>query len=307
MSLSFPVAPMKAAMGTVPADGDEPAWAFEIKWDGHRTLAHIGGGRARLQSTAGHDVSERWAEVVDLGGAVNATSAILDGEMLVIGPDGRPSFDLIQRGGAREHPAVFHAFDVLSIGGTDTISLPYRDRRRILSELVEDGDHWRVPSHRIGGGTDLLTATAEQGLEGIMAKRLEASYQPGKRSKDWLKIKNRQRITAPIGGFTSGTGNRASTFGALLIGHPDSPQKGPLRFAGGVGTGFTQAVLEELRDRLGELVTADCPFDPPPAAAASRNATWVEPSLQALIDIAEFTNDEHVRHASFVGLVDIGR
>jgi bifunctional non-homologous end joining protein LigD len=306
MSLSFPVAPMKAAMGNVPADGDEPAWAFEIKWDGHRTLAHVGGGRARLQSTAGHDVSERWAEVVDLGSAVNATSAIIDGEMLVIGADGRPSFDLIQRGGTREHPAVFHAFDVLAIGGTDTISLPYRDRRRLLSELVEDDDHWSVPSHRVGGGADLLAATVEQGLEGIIAKRLDAPYQPGRRSKDWLKIKNRRRVAVPVGGFTSGTGNRASTFGALLIGHPDSPTGGPLRFAGGVGTGFTQSVLEELREKLAGLTTSACPFDPPPPTTAMRNATWVEPRLHALIEIAEFTNDGYARHASFVGLVEPG-
>lgn len=300
MALRFPVSPMKATLGTLPASDD--GWAYEIKWDGHRTLAHVDGAAVRLQTTSGKVSSERWPEVLDLAGAVNADTAILDGEMLVIGDDGRPSFDLVQARDASRHPAMFHAFDVLSINGTDTIELPYAARRDLLLQLVEPGDHWAVPAHHLSGGQALLDATAEQGLEGLIAKRVDSTYRPGARSKEWLKLKNRVRVEVVIGGFTAGTGNRSSTFGALLVGVEEDD--GRLRFAGGVGTGFTHDVLDSLRTRLTTLVTERCPFDPEPPRPITRTATWVDPELRAVVDIAEFTNDGHVRHASFVGLVD---
>ncbi len=302
MALAFPVAPMKATMGSLPADGDDQRWAFEIKWDGHRTLAHVEAGRVRFQSSGGGDVSERWADVAGLATATVGGPAILDGEMLVIGEDGRPSFDLVQRRDPTRHRAVFHVFDVLRIGEHDTVTLPYADRRRLLGEILDDGDHWRVPAARIGDGEALLAATADQGLEGVIAKRVDSRYVPGSRSKDWIKVKNRRTVTVPIGGFTAGSGNRSTTFGSLLVGHPDSPDGGPLAFAGGVGTGFSQAVLEELAAVLRPLSTDVCPFDPPPAPAVRRTATWVRPALHATVEIAEFTNEGHVRHASFVGL-----
>jgi bifunctional non-homologous end joining protein LigD len=306
VALRFPVSPMKATLGTLPASDD--GWAYEIKWDGHRTLAHIDGSSVRLQTTSGKISSERWPEVLDIAGAVNADTAILDGEMLVIGDDGLPSFDLVQARDASRHPAMFQAFDVLSINGTDTVDLPYTSRRDLLMQLVEPGDHWAVPAHHLTGGKALLDATAEQGLEGLIAKRVDSVYRPGARSKDWLKLKNRVRVEVVIGGFTAGTGNRSSTFGALLVGvvEPDvaSGADGRLRFAGGVGTGFTHDVLESLRSRLAALETEQCPFDPVPPRPIARTATWVAPELRAIVDIAEFTNDGHVRHASFVGLVD---
>jgi bifunctional non-homologous end joining protein LigD len=297
VGLSFPVAPMKATLGSLPASDD--GWAYEIKWDGHRTLGHVSSGVTRLQTTSGHDSSERWPEVMAIGGSVNASSAILDGEMLVIGEDGRPSFDLVQRRDPTKHPAMFQAFDVLSIDGTDTIELPYVDRRTLLSQLLDPGDHWTIPAHHVGGGTELLAATVDQQLEGLIAKRLDSTYRPGSRSKDWLKIKNRIRTEVVIGGFTAGTGARSATFGALLVGVPEDDR---LRFAGGVGTGFTQNMLEQLLQRLRPLTTAACPFDPAPSAGIDRTATWVRPELAAVVEIAEFTNDGHVRHASFVEL-----
>jgi bifunctional non-homologous end joining protein LigD len=217
----------------------------------------------------------------------------------VIGEDGRPSFDLVQRRDATKHPAMFHAFDVLSIDGTDTIGLPYTDRRALLTQVLDAGDHWAVPAHHVGGGEALLAATVDQQLEGLIAKRLDSTYRPGTRSKDWLKIKNRIRTEVVVGGFTEGTGARSSTFGALLVGVHDDDR---LRFAGGVGTGFTQTVLEQLLRRLRPLATETCPFDPTPPAAIRRTATWVRPELTAIVEIAEFTNDGHVRHASFVEL-----
>lgn len=299
MSLSFPVAPMKATLGSLPTSDD--GWAYEIKWDGHRTLAHVDRGTTRLQTTSGRDSSDRWPEVTDIAGSVHADTAILDGEMLVIGDDGRPSFDLVQRRDPSRHPAMFHAFDVLSINGTDTVSLPYTDRRALLRDVLDDGDHWAIPAHHVGGGSALLAATADQQLEGLIAKRLDSTYRVGTRSRDWLKIKNRVTIDVVIGGFTAGTGNRSTTFGALLVGVVESDR---LRFAGGVGTGFTHATLDDLTTSLRPLVIDACPFEPEPPAAIRRTATWVRPELTASIEIAEFTNDGQVRHASFLHLTE---
>ena len=285
--------------GAVP-DGDE--WAFEIKWDGYRTIVHIGDGRVRLQSTAGHDVTERWPEFADLPGSVNARSAILDGELIVFDDDGRPRFDLVQRSGVgSDRQAVIQFFDVLQIDGNDTTDLPYIDRRRLLDQLIEPGDNWTVPSYRIGDGPTLLAATAEQGLEGVIAKRIDSRYRPGTRTKDWRKIKNRTSVELTIGGFTAGTGNRSDSFGALLVGRP-TPEG--LTFAGGVGTGFDQRTLRTLTDQLRELATDECPFEPSPPASVARATTWVEPVLRTKIEIAEFTNDGLVRHATFISLID---
>ena len=163
---------------------------------------------------------------------MHADTAILDTELVVLDDDGRPQFNLVQR---HTRPAVLFVFDVLRVGDHDTIELPYEDRRRLLDQLVEPGDHWSVPGHRIGDGAALLEATDEQGLEGVMAKRLGSTYVPGKRSANWRKVKNRRRVEVVIGGFTTGEGNRSGAFGALLVGQWDGDR---LAFAGGVGTGF---------------------------------------------------------------------
>ena len=301
MALGFPVAPMKATMGSTSAVPEGDDWAFEIKWDGYRTIVHVADGRVRLQSTAGHDVSDRWPEFTELASSVNADSAILDGELIVFDDRGHPSFELVQRSGVgSDRQAVIQFFDVLQVDGTDTTELPYLDRRRLLYQLVEPGDNWTVPSFSVGNGAALLAATAEQGLEGVIAKRVDSRYRPGTRSKEWRKLKNRITVELTIGGFTSGTGNRASTFGALLVGRRDDD--GPLRFAGGVGTGFDQRMLDALTEQLRDLAVETCPFDPPPPPAIRRTATWVEPVLRAEVEIAEFTNDGLVRHASFTRL-----
>jgi len=305
MPLSFPVLPMKATMGSTGAVPDGDGWAFEVKWDGYRTVVHVADGAARLQSTAGHEVTDRWPEFAGLAASVNAPSAILDGELVVFDDDGRPSFELTQRSGVgSERQAAIQLFDVLQVDGTDTIDLPYLDRRWLLAQLVEPGVNWAVPSFSVGNGAALVAATAEQGLEGVIAKLVDSRYRPGTRSKDWRKIKHRTAVELTIGGFTAGTGNRSGTFGALLVGQPatDVSASGALRFAGGVGTGFDQPALTELTARLRSLTTEVCPFDPPPPTTVRRTATWVEPSLRALVEIAEFTGDGLVRHASFLRL-----
>jgi bifunctional non-homologous end joining protein LigD len=291
---------MKATMGSPSHVPEGDAWAFEIKWDGYRTIVHVADGQIRLQSTAGHDVTSRWPEFAGLADALNATSAILDGELIVFDDDGRPSFDLVQHSGVgSDRQAVLQLFDVLQVDGTDTVDVPYADRRRLLDQIVEPGSNWTIPRHILGDGAELVAATANQGLEGVIAKRVDSIYRPGTRSKDWLKIKHRTQVELTIGGFTQGTGNRATTFGALLVGVPSADG---LRFAGGVGTGFDRRTLESLTVRLHDLATGQCPFEPEPPAAIRRTATWVEPVLRATVDIAEFTNDGHVRHATFAAL-----
>lgn len=296
VALAFPVVPMKGVLGSLPPDDDR--WAFEIKYDGYRTLAFVDGGQSRLQSTTLADVSRRWPEIGGLPTGVHAASAILDGELAVLDDLGRPRFELIQR---HERQAVFFVFDLLQLDGRDTIGLPYEERRRLLAEVVEPGSNWTVTAHHVGDGAALLDATAAQELEGVMAKRLGSTYQPGARTPNWRKIKNRVRVEVVIGGFTAGTGNRESTFGSILVGRPID---GVLAFAGGVGSGFDQRTLASLRHRFEDLRTDDCPFTPTPPRAVVRQATWVRPELTAEIEITEFTNDGAVRQAVFIRLVD---
>ena len=296
MALTFPVEPMKARLGGLPPNDDE--WAYEVKYDGYRTLAFVDGGHVRLQSTNLHDVTANYPELAELPTGVHADVAVLDAEFVVLDDEGRPRFELVQR---HERPGALYLFDVLRVGDHDTIGLPYEARRRLLEQLVEPGATWLVPAHRIGDGAALLAATAEQGLEGVMAKRLGSTYLPGKRSPNWLKIKNRLKIEVVIGGYTTGEGNRSSSFGSLLVGRW---QGETLVFAGGVGTGFDQHTLVSLHRRLTDLRTDSCPFDPAPPVAYRRHAHWIEPQLAATIEMAEFTNDGLVRHASFIGLSD---
>ena len=303
MALSFPVQPMKAGIGTLPADDER--WAYEIKWDGYRTLVFIDDARTdarvRVQSSSGLDVTATYPELGGIHASVNATSAVLDGEIVVFDADGRPSFEGVQR---HTTQVVFQAFDVLSVNGHDVIGLPYEQRRELLTQVLEPGSNWTVPAHRVGGGAELLAATAAQGLEGVMAKKLGSTYTPGKRSPNWRKVKNRVPVEVVIGGFTSGSGNRTGSFGALLVGRHDADGEAALRFAGGVGTGFSQRRLDALAKRLRALRSDSCPFDPEPPRAYSRDATWVRPELRAHIEITEFTNEGYVRHASFIDLVD---
>ncbi|TFH19829.1 MAG: hypothetical protein E4H05_03720, partial [Acidimicrobiales bacterium] len=184
VTLRFPVPPMKATMGSTTAVPDGADWAFEVKWDGYRTIVHIADGAARLQSAAGHDVTARWPEFAELADSVNASTAILDTELVVFDDDGRPRFELVQQSGAGStREAVLQIFDVVQIDGVDVIDLPYEARRRLLEQLVEPGPNWTVPTPRIGGGAELLEATASQGLEGVIAKRVDSLYRPGTRSK----------------------------------------------------------------------------------------------------------------------------
>ncbi|MCO5328653.1 MAG: non-homologous end-joining DNA ligase [Ilumatobacteraceae bacterium] len=299
MALTFPVAPMKAAIGNLPPASQDDQWAYEIKWDGYRTLAFVRDGAVRLQSSTGIDVTGTYPELAGFAEAVNAGSAIVDGELVVLDAEGRPNFGMLQR---HQTQVAFYAFDVLQIDGTDCTALPYEQRRALLTAMVEVGPNWMVPAHRVGDGAALLAASAAQGLEGVMAKRLGSPYQPGRRSPNWRKVKNRQRLEVVVGGFGVGTGSRSTTFGSLLVGLPEADRS--LRFCGAVGTGFTQARLEALAVQLRGLAQRDCPFSSlPPRSYLKADVTWVRPELRAIVEIAEITNDGFIRHPSFIDLV----
>lgn len=290
---------MRAVSGELPPPNDE-GWAYEVKWDGYRTMAFIEGDTARLQSSNLLDVTKKWSGLPALAAGLSASSGVIDGEVCALDEQGRPRFGHLQRG---EGPIVFVAFDVLHLEGHDVTTLPYDDRRRLLLDAFEPGERWLVPNHHTDGAA-LLAATAERGLEGIMAKRRTSPYLPGKRSPAWCKVKHRPLQELVVGGWLPGEGNRSGLFASLLLGYYDAPRQGPLRYAGAVGTGFDSRTLVDLKARLAALASDDCPFDPPPPRPVSRYAHWVRPELVAEVAFAEWTSDHLVRQSSFLGRRD---
>jgi bifunctional non-homologous end joining protein LigD len=302
--------PMKAVTGTLPAN--ETGWAFEIKWDGVRVLSLIEDGRVRLRSSNGNDVTARYPELDALREALGAHTVVLDGEVVAMDDNGRPSFGRLQhrmhlanaaevRRRAEAAPVTYVVFDLLHLDGNDVMPLPYLERRRLLTELLPNDGCWTVPAHREGDGTALLAAVSEQGLEGIMAKRVDSVYVPGKRSSAWVKIKARLRQEFVVGGWWPGEKGRAGRLGSLLVGVYEGDR---LRYCGKVGTGFTDRELTRLGTLLAPLETEDQPFDPPPPRPVATRAHWVRPELVAEVEFGEWTDEGILRHPSYMGLRD---
>lgn len=303
------LAPMKGVSGPLPTDG---GWAYEIKWDGMRVVAEVD-GTVTAHSANDLEVADRFPELQALAAHLAGHRAVLDGEVVVLDDLGRADFSRLQNrmhvsrpdkvaALRTDHPVTFVVFDLLHLDDAPTLDLPYVDRRALLAELVEPGPSWLVPDHQVGHGRELFDAAAATGLEGVMAKRLDSRYLPGRRSSSWRKVKVRRRQELVIGGWTAGTGGRSASLGALLVGVHD-PEGGPLRFAGGVGTGFTEDTLALLQAELATRTVAACPFDPPPPRSALRTpATWVRPDLVAEVAFAEWTPEGRVRHGSYLGL-----
>ena len=301
--------PMKAANGDLPTG---PGWTYEVKWDGMRALAFVDRGALRVQSYNERDVTVSWPELAGLAAALPAEVALLDGELVATDGDGRPSFGLLQQRmhltnpvevarRAAEVPVSYVVFDLLHLEGHSLLDVPLRDRRRLLDQVLDDGPRWRTsPQH--DDGPALLEAATDRGLEGVVAKRLDSRYEPGKRTRTWLKVKVRRKQELVVGGWVPGEGNRSGRLGALLVGYHDGPG-GPLRFAGRVGTGFRDAELDRLAERCAALAQDDCPFDPPPPAAELRRGPrWLRPELVAELEYAEWTSDDRLRHPSYLGL-----
>lgn len=304
--------PMKAVSGPLP-EGDDDRWAYEIKWDGMRILSFVdANGSVRLRSSNGIDSTNRYPELAALGDALRGHAAVLDGEVVAFDDEGRPSFGRLQgrmhlssaaevaRRGA-DVPISYVVFDLLRLDGNDVFPLSYLERRRLLSALLPDGGCWQVPAHHVGEGALLLAAARERRLEGVMAKRIDSPYLPGKRSPTWRKIKVRKRQEFVVGGWQPGEGNRSGHLGSLLVGYHEH---GALRFAGRVGTGFSVRELERLGRLLEERAIADSPFDPPPPRLVARSARWVRPELVAEVEFGEWTGDGILRHPAYLGLRD---
>ncbi len=301
------IAPMLAlASEKVPADDEK--YGFEVKWDGIRAVAFVKGGRIRLQSRNLLDVTSQYPELRALGESLGATEAVLDGEIVAINEDGRPDFGLLQkrmgvtrpndaRRRMKDTPAHYFAFDLLYLNGHSTTELPYVERRKLLEALALEGPNWKTPAFHAGDGEAMRASAAAQGLEGVMAKRLDSPYATGRRNSCWLKIKNNRTEEFVVGGWTPGEGNRSSTIGALLIGYYDIDDGGGLRYVGKVGTGFTEKFLKELLPKLRRCERDESPFAGGTKTPAG--ARFVRPELVAEVEFTEFTHDGNVRHPSF--------
>jgi bifunctional non-homologous end joining protein LigD len=305
--------PMLAESVDEPFDGAE--WLFEIKWDGYRGIAFIADGKVRLVSRNQNDLTPRYPELRDLPQFIKAKTAILDGEVVALDEKGRASFSLMQQrtgfraGGRRaaanaDVPVLYYAFDLLFLDGFDWRHVPLEERKRKLVSLLVPGDAVRYSDHYEEQGKALFDMARQQGLEGILAKKRTSFYEE-RRSREWLKIKIRQRLECVVGGYTEPEGSRAH-FGSLVLGLYD--QKGRLIHVGQVGSGFDQKLLEEIWSLLKELETKKNPFFG--EVEALRKTFWVKPELVAEVEYAEWTggttegSGPKLRAPVFLGLRD---
>jgi bifunctional non-homologous end joining protein LigD len=292
------VSPQLATLVAEPPEGDD--WLHEMKFDGYRILARLERGRARLLSRNAKDWTARLSVVAEAAAHIPADTALLDGEVVVLLPDGTTSFQALQNvlSGAGRGTLVYMIFDLLHLNGRDLTGLPLEDRKAALRALLEakkDGDGLlRYSDHVEGSGADVFRQACRLRLEGVVSKRRGAPYRPG-RGHDWLKVKCGRRQEVVIGGFTAPAGSRVG-LGALLVGVYEGPR---LVFAGKVGTGFSAEDLRALTARLQKLEQRESPFDPPPRIPGAR---WVKPTLVAEVAFTEWTSDGKMRHPSFQGL-----
>ena len=303
------VRPMLAVLReTVPRDDDN--FGYEFKWDGVRAIVYVDGGRPRVLSRNDRDVTASYPELRAMAESLGSRQVILDGEIVAMDESGRPSFEALQarmhvtntaqvRRLAAQVPATFLAFDVLHLDGRSLLDEPYTERRRVLESLELSGPSWQTPPHFEGSGDAILAASKEQGLEGVLAKRLDSRYYAGKRSDCWLKVKNLRTQEVVIGGWKPGEGRRKGAIGSLLLGVPGD---GGLDYVGHVGTGFTDAMLRELEALLEPLTRTDPPFATAIPRPHAKDAQWVEPEVVGEVAFGEWTKAGILRHPAWRGL-----
>ncbi|HSF26640.1 MAG TPA: non-homologous end-joining DNA ligase [Actinomycetes bacterium] len=302
------VRPMLATPGELPS-GPDDAWAFEMKWDGVRAVTYVDAGSVRVLTRNDREVRATYPELAGLGDVLGDHAVVLDGEIVALDEAGRPSFGVLQQ---RMHvqrpgrslletvPVVYLVFDLLWVDGRSLLDAPYADRRQALEALGLTGPHWQTPPAFPGDGQAASAASREQGLEGVLAKRVGSTYQPGRRSRDWVKVKHIRTQEVVVGGWLPGQGWRSDTIGALLLGVPDPD--GRLVYAGRVGTGFTQSMLDDLLARLGRLAQKSSPYADALPAADARQARWVAPEIVGEVAFSEWTRDGRLRHPRWRGL-----
>jgi bifunctional non-homologous end joining protein LigD len=297
--------PMLARLGKLPRD--EQHYGFEVKWDGVRALAYSDHGHWHLEGRNGSDFTPRYPELRELSRLLGSRRVVLDGEVVALGDDGRPSFERMQqrmhlasesavRRRMRDLPVTYVVFDLLYLDGHYTLPLGYEERRELLEALELEGPSWRTPAYHRGEGTALLEATRQMGVEGVVAKRLDSPYEPGRRSSGWIKVKNVHTQDVVVGGWTPGEGGRSKSLGALAVGVMDGER---LVYSGKVGTGFTETTLSTVMRDLEPLRRADSPFD---GRQPPKGTIFVEPRLVAEVEYREWTTAGTLRAPSFKGM-----
>jgi bifunctional non-homologous end joining protein LigD len=302
------ISPMLATLASGPFS--DPDWLFEVKWDGYRLQATINNGVVKTYTRRGLDGATYFPGLLAPASWIAAEQAIVDGEVVALDEDGAPDFSLLQeaisglrsgvRGGSSGGSRLrYQAFDLLYLDGRSLLRVPLEDRKRLLRSVLRETPRVRFASHVEADGVAFHQAASEMGLEGIVAKLRRSSYESGRRSPAWLKIKIRPEQELVVGGFTPGEGN-AKDLGAVAVGVYDD---GHLRFAGKVGSGFNARTRKELRGRLEALRTDDPPFDPAPERKGElRNVVWVKPELVIRAELGGWTREGYVRQTSFKGV-----
>ena len=309
-----PIEPMKATLIDEPFDDDK--WIFEPKWDGVRTLAFCDIDKTLLMSRNKNDVTGTYPEFARLHDRLVCIDAVVDGEIVAMSK-GRPSFERLQsrinlqnprdiERVAKQIPVTFIAFDLLYLDGKSLLKLPIEERKELLDELVVVDDNVLVSTYVQGQGKALYDAASEQKLEGIVAKKLGCPYRPGRKGREWLKVKTTHEAELVIGGWSRGEGSRSKSFGSLLVGAYDDEG---LRFVGAVGTGFSEKTISSLVPMLKERQIEEMPFviDPRKTPMGSfgrpiREPQWVKPELVCKVEFRELTSTGKLRAPSFKGL-----
>ena len=288
------IRPMMARLHDAPFD--DPDWLFEIKWDGYRAIAEIGASVTKLYSRNGLSFEQDYPEIF---AALNAlkTDAVIDGEIVAFDDENNPKFQLLQNAGSNGRQLVYYVFDCLYLDGKSIEHLPLTERKKLLKNLLpKESDSIHFCDHVTGAGIDFFRVAEQRGLEGIIAKRANSIYAEGSRSPDWLKVKHLHTDEAIIAGFTEPKGAR-QYFGALILG---AYRDGVLHYLGHTGTGFDNAGLKALYDRMIPLKTGSSPFSE--KVHVNAPVTWISPELVCAIKYTEVTADGQFRHPVYMGL-----
>jgi len=295
---------------------DDEDWLFEVKWDGYRIEAVVRIGLAKTFTRHGKDGETYFPKLLSPATWLDATEAIVDGEVVALGEDGLPSFSLLQElTGTQSAHLVYQAFDLLYLDGRSLLNVPLEDRKHLLKMVLRGGDRRvRYADHVVGEGKAFMDAASKQDLEGIIAKHRTSPYLPGTRSRTWLKIKHRPEQELVVGGFTPGEG-AAKELGAIVVGYYEEDDgRRRLHFAGKVGSGFNAVTRRRIRARLEPIAIPDPPFDPPPPkdykgrwGGDLKNVVWVKPEIVIRAELGGWTRDGVVRQAAFKGFDDTGK
>lgn len=275
---------------------DDKNWLFEIKWDGYRAITEKRENEILLYSRNGISFQQTYPIVVDQLKHVKA-DAVLDGEIVVLNDKGQPSFQLLQHYSEnQDHPIQYQVFDLLELNGQDTTGLSLIERKELLQKIIPENEVIKYSDHIIEKGKSFFTVSEENGLEGILAKKMDSKYYPGKRSSEWLKIKHHKTQEAIIAGYTAPSGSR-KYFGALILA---SKEGNHFKYIGHTGTGFNDVALKEMYDLLQPLVQKESPFNE--KIKTNSPVTWVKPKLICEVKFSEITRDGMFRHPVFLHL-----